>query len=51
VGLFKNKLLLTFDYYVKYNNDMLAVIQLPSTFGITGPESKQWEAEVVGMGN
>jgi TonB-linked SusC/RagA family outer membrane protein len=53
VGLFKNKLLLTFDYYVKYNNDMLAVIQLPSTFGITGPrvnngklKSWGWETEI-----
>lgn len=38
LGLFKNKLTATFDYYWKYNNDMLSSLQLPHTIGIGVPQ-------------
>lgn len=37
LGMFNNKLNLTADYYWKYNNDMLANLQLPHTIGIGVP--------------
>ncbi|KQN38577.1 SusC/RagA family TonB-linked outer membrane protein [Pedobacter sp. Leaf41] len=50
-GLFKNKLTLTADYYVKYNKDMLADLFLPSTIGVNVPklnvgELKSWGWEL-----
>jgi len=37
LSFFKNKLSSTFDYYVKYNNNMLTPQVLPATFGIGAP--------------
>lgn len=38
LGLFKNKLQASFDYYTKYNRNMLTPLQLPATFGIGTPK-------------
>ncbi len=53
VGMFKNKLQLSFDYYVKYNRNMLAPTQLPATFGVGAPRKNNgelkswgWESEL-----
>ena len=53
LGLFKNKLMITADYYVKYNRNMLTPLQLPATFGVNTPrinngelKSWGWELEV-----
>ncbi|GAB3504599.1 TonB-dependent receptor [Spirosoma knui] len=52
-GLFKNKIQASFDYYVKFNRNMLTALQLPATFGvgtsrINNGELKSWgwEAEL-----
>ncbi len=37
LGLLNNRLTATFDYYWKYNNDMLSTLQLPHTIGIGVP--------------
>ncbi|MBP5277168.1 MAG: TonB-dependent receptor, partial [Prevotella sp.] len=37
LGLFNNRLNASFDYYWKYNNDMLSNLQLPNTIGIGVP--------------
>lgn len=51
-GFFSNKLQGSFDYYIKYNRNMLTSLQLPSTFGVGAPRvnngelrSWGWEAE------
>lgn len=36
-GLFNNRLTGSFEYYWKFNNDMLAALQLPSQIGISVP--------------
>lgn len=51
LGLFKNKLQLSADYYVKYNRNMLTPLLLPATFGVGTPrinngELKSWGWEV-----
>ena len=53
LGLFKSKLNASFDYYWKYNDDMLAALQLPHTIGIGVPnvnvgrlKTWGWEFEV-----
>ena len=53
IGLLKNKLQISGDYYVKYNRNMLTPLQLPSTFGVGTPKinngelkSWGWELEV-----
>lgn len=38
VGLLNSKLTASFDYYWKYNNDMLSSLQLPHTIGINVPK-------------
>jgi TonB-linked SusC/RagA family outer membrane protein len=38
LGLFNNKLTTTFDYYTKYNRNMLTPLQLPATFGVGTPK-------------
>lgn len=52
LGLFKNKIQITADYYVKYNRNMLTPLQLPATIGVGTPKinngelkSWGWEAE------
>lgn len=37
LGFLNNRLATTFEYYWKYNNDMLAALQLPHTIGIDVP--------------
>jgi len=53
IGLFDNKLQGSFDYYIKYNRNMLTRIQLASTFGASAPminngelKSWGWETEL-----
>ncbi|MGJ7032147.1 SusC/RagA family TonB-linked outer membrane protein [Niabella hirudinis] len=51
MGLFRNKLSLTADYYVKKNKNMLASLNLPSLIGIDLPsfnvgELKSWGYEL-----
>lgn len=51
VGLFKNKLQINGDYYIKYNRNMLTPLQLPATFGVGTPkinngELKSWGWEI-----
>ncbi|TDB66093.1 SusC/RagA family TonB-linked outer membrane protein [Arundinibacter roseus] len=53
VGLFKNKIQISADYYVKYNRNMLTALQLPATFGVGTPrinngelKSWGWETEL-----
>jgi hypothetical protein len=51
IGLLKNKLQISGDYYVKYNRNMLTPLQLPSTFGVGTPkinngELKSWGWEL-----
>lgn len=53
LGMFGNKLLLSADYYVKYNKNMLTPLQLPGTFGVGTPRTNNgelkswgWELEV-----
>lgn len=53
LGFFDNKLRVNFDYFVKNNNSMLYVLDLPSTFGIVSPkvngaklETKGWEVNL-----
>lgn len=38
LGILDNRLTATFDYYWKYNNDMLSSLQLPHTIGIDVPK-------------
>lgn len=51
-GLFKNKLRLTFDYYLKTTSDMLLALEIPDYMGFTNPDqntgkmkTKGWEFE------
>ncbi|GAB3659076.1 TonB-dependent receptor [Echinicola sediminis] len=37
LGLLENKLQMSFDYYVKHNDNMLTELQLPATFGVRAP--------------
>ncbi|GAB2787247.1 TonB-dependent receptor [Rhabdobacter roseus] len=53
LGLFKNKIQISADYYVKYNRNMLTALQLPATFGVGTPrvnngelKSWGWETEL-----
>lgn len=53
IGLFKNKIQASVDYYIKYNRNMLTALQLPATFGVGTPrinngelKSWGWEAEL-----
>lgn len=51
MGLFDNKLVISADYYVKYNRNMLTPQLLPSTFGVSTPrknngELKSWGWEL-----
>jgi TonB-linked SusC/RagA family outer membrane protein len=51
LGLFKNKLTVTADYYIKRNKNMLASLNLPNIIGIGTPrfnvgELKSWGAEL-----
>lgn len=53
IGLFKNRIQASVDYYVKYNRNMLSALQLPATFGVGTPrinngelKSWGWEAEL-----
>ncbi len=53
IGLLKNRLQLSADYYVKYNRNMLTPLQLPATFGVGTPrvnngelKSWGWETEL-----
>jgi TonB-linked SusC/RagA family outer membrane protein len=53
IGLFKNKLSFSGDYYLKYNKNMLAKLQLPNIIGTTAGfvnagelKSWGWEFEV-----
>ena len=53
LGLFNSRLNATFDYYWKYNNDMLSNLQLPHTVGIGVPavnigklKTWGWEFEI-----
>jgi len=51
MGLVKNKLQISGDYYIKYNRNMLTPLQLPATFGVGTPrinngELKSWGWEV-----
>ena len=53
IGLFKNKITASLDYYVKYNRNMLSALQLPATFGVGTPrvnngelKSWGWETEL-----
>lgn len=51
LGLFKNRLSITADYYVKRNKDMLAALNLPNIIGIATPsynvgELKSWGTEL-----
>ncbi len=39
LGLFKNRLTTSFDYYWKINDDMLAALQLPHTIGLNVPSA------------
>lgn len=39
LGLFKNRLTTSFDYYWKINDDMLAALQLPHTIGMDVPSA------------
>ncbi len=50
-GFFQNKLLLSADYYIKYNRNMLTPVKLPATYGvgsslINNGELKSWGWEV-----
>jgi len=42
-GLFKNKLNITAEYYVKYNKNMLAYLNLPSIIGVGTPATNVGE--------
>ncbi len=47
LGLWKNRIQISGDYYIKYNRNMLTAMQLPSTFGVGTPrvnngELKSW---------
>jgi TonB-linked SusC/RagA family outer membrane protein len=51
LGFFQNKLQASFDYYVKFNRNMLTPQQLPATIGISTPrknngELKSWGWEL-----
>lgn len=53
IGLLKNRLQLSADYYVKFNRNMLTPLQLPATFGVGTPrinngelKSWGWETEL-----
>ena len=53
LGMFSNKLTIIADYYWKYNNNMLASLQVPSLIGVTVPNANVgklktwgWEFEV-----
>lgn len=51
IGLMKNRLQISGDYYVKYNRNMLTPQQLPATIGISTPrknngELKSWGWEL-----
>lgn len=51
MGLLKNRLSVTFDYYVKRNKDMLAVLNVPNIIGINVSsvnigELKSWGSEL-----
>ena len=51
MGLFRNRLNITADYYVKRNKDMLATLNLPNILGISTPsfnvgELKSWGTEL-----
>ncbi|MBC7949315.1 MAG: TonB-dependent receptor [Chitinophagaceae bacterium] len=51
LGLFKNKLSVTADYYVKRNKDMLAVLNVPNIIGVNVSsvnigELKSWGTEL-----
>ncbi|MCF3109855.1 TonB-dependent receptor [Niabella sp. CC-SYL272] len=51
LALFRNRLQLTADYYVKRNKDMLAKVNLPSIIGVATPfyntgELKSWGTEL-----
>jgi TonB-linked SusC/RagA family outer membrane protein len=53
LGLFNNRLNITADYYWKYNNDMLATVNLPTQIGIKTPNANigvlktyGWEFEI-----
>jgi TonB-linked SusC/RagA family outer membrane protein len=51
LGLLNNRLMITADYYIKYNKDMLATLNVPNIIGIqTGfanvGELKSWGAEL-----
>lgn len=43
LGLFDNRLAVTFDYYVKNNRGMFTALTLPSTFGVTTPRINNGE--------
>ncbi|WP_257667212.1 SusC/RagA family TonB-linked outer membrane protein [Parapedobacter tibetensis] len=43
LGMFRDKLLLSADYYVKYNKNMLTPLQLPGTFGVGTPRTNNGE--------
>ncbi|GAA4433065.1 TonB-dependent receptor [Ravibacter arvi] len=51
LGFFTNKLNISFDYYLKYNRNMLVPQQLPAVFGVATPkvnggELKTWGWEL-----
>ncbi len=51
LGLFKNKLSISYDYYLKFNRNMLVPQQLPAVFGVATPrvnggELKTWGWEL-----
>ncbi|GEO06118.1 SusC/RagA family TonB-linked outer membrane protein [Adhaeribacter aerolatus] len=53
LGFFQNKIQASFDYYIKYNRNMLTAVQLPATFGTGTPrinngelKSWGWETEL-----
>ncbi len=53
LGLWKNKIQMSADYYIKFNRNMLSAMQLPSTFGVGTPrvnngelKSWGWETEL-----
>lgn len=53
LGLWKNRIQVSADYYIKFNRNMLTAMQLPSTFGVGTPrvnngelKSWGWETEL-----
>ncbi len=53
LGLFRNRVHASFEYYVKFNRNMLTALQLPATFGVGTPrinngelKSWGWESQV-----